>query len=49
MAAEKDYWEFSTNSDVICYRGIWKESRLSKDEFLSIMREVAKGDKSNPF
>lgn len=41
MAADPNYWEFSSHSDVICYRGFWKDSGLSKTEFLGVMKEVA--------
>ena len=41
MEAKKDDWERSDISDVICYRGFWQDSGLSKDDFLDIMKEVA--------
>jgi hypothetical protein len=44
MAADPDDWELSIHSVVMCYRVFWKDSGLSKGNFLSIMKEVAMAD-----
>ena len=40
-AKEPDLWEDSKQEGVIHLRGIRKDSGLSKDEFLAVMKEVA--------
>jgi hypothetical protein len=41
MASDPGSWEHSSHSDIICYREVWKDSALSKVDFLSIMEAVA--------
>jgi hypothetical protein len=42
MVEHPSSWEFSTQSDVICYRGFWQDSGLSKEKFVDVMKKVAK-------